>query len=189
MQTAIEKIENIGALRKKNKETQLILQEKALNRVHEILEEAIDVLVDGMGDEDPYVRIRCAEDIIRKVLPDRKVKEITGDGGGPVRVETIDKRAAIVGIVAVLDGMGFEELRQRVENGSKRIFDIDTTAEVCEETEVAGTPADDQGREGPGSDTGPRESSEGVISSKERPGRDISGEQRERSPVRPRRRA
>jgi hypothetical protein len=166
---SVESTDNIIELKRSNKELQLQMQEEALQLVHNSLADAVAVLIDGLDDEDPYIRIRCAEDILRKVLPDKKTKEVTGKGGGPIEIEETDKRAAVLTIVGVLDELGFDELRERA-SGSQRIFEAEFKTEDKEKRRIPETEKADQGRERSGSDQSPGESSEGIVSAEEGPG-------------------
>jgi len=165
------------------KALQLKNYSKALKLLDDNIEEALGVIIKGLHSTDKYFKFRCAELLIRKVLPDKKSKEITGEGGGPVRVETTDKRALVLGIVGMLDQMGFEELRQRVEDGTQRILEVDARAETEETERVEEKETVDTGREGPGQGTGEGESPESPVSAEAEPRDGDFNEGGEGSPV------
>jgi len=161
---------NILELKRKNKEKQLLLQEEAIDLVHNYLADAVQVLVDGLYDEDKWVRIRSAETLLRKALPDKKTKEITGEGGGPIQIEEHDKRTAVINIIGILDELGFDELRERVANGRERVLEIGCGTEGEAKTGIQTPEETDQGRERPRQDQGPGEGSESVIPVEAGPG-------------------
>jgi hypothetical protein len=92
------------------------------------VEQAMDTIIGLLDDKDPYVRLRSAELIIKKYLPDKKIKEITGPEGGPVQIN-IDKREAILQVVGQLDRIGYEELRESARDGNFNLLRPDSGGE------------------------------------------------------------
>lgn len=107
-----------------------------LNLLDDSVEEAFDVIKEGLKDENVWVRIRCAEMILKKYLPDKKIKEIGGIGGGPIEVTNIDRRAAVITMVNILDEIGIEELKEKASDGDFRLFEDDAGAEGEKEEEM-----------------------------------------------------
>ena len=179
---------NILELKRKNKEKQLLMQEQAIDLVHEHLEDAVQVLVDGLYDEDKWIRIRSAETLLRKALPDKKTKEITGEGGGPIQIEEHDKRTAVINIIGILDELGFDELRERVTSGRTGILEVGCRTEGETETGVQEQEEAETGGERPGQDQSATESPESVDASEARPRDRDAIRDGEESPRRSRRR-
>lgn len=109
---------------------------KILNLLDDCAEDALKVLIDGLDDENPWVRVRCAETILKKYIPDKKIKEMTGPGGGPIEVTNIDNRTAILNVINLLDEIDMDELKQRAENGSIRLLETNREPETETEAEV-----------------------------------------------------
>jgi len=109
-----------------------------LKLLDDSVEDAFKVIKDGLKDKEPWVRLRCAEIILKKYLPDKKIREIGGIGGGPIQITNTDKRAAVITIVNILDEMGIDDLREKAKNGDFRIFDVDGRAENEQEKTMGG---------------------------------------------------
>lgn len=122
--------------------------EKAIKMLDDNVEEILGVLIDGLHDPDKYYRFNCAAVLLKKIIPDKKIKQVVGEGGGPVKFEITDKRANILEIVGVLDSMGMDEMKRRFDDAGERIFDAEYRTEEGEEEEVAdGTGTSETGEE------------------------------------------
>ncbi|MFW9871966.1 MAG: hypothetical protein ACFFG0_02615 [Candidatus Thorarchaeota archaeon] len=119
------------------KALQLKKYKKVLQLLDDSVEEAFQVLRDGLRNKDPYMRLRCAEIILKKYLPDKKVKELTGPGGGPIELSNnVDKRTQIINIVNILDEIESDDLKKKVENGNFRLLEDDSRGEESKEERV-----------------------------------------------------
>ena len=108
------------------KALQLKNYEKVLKKLDDNIDDVMDTLLNLLHHEDPYVQIRVAELLLKKYLPDKKIKEITGAGGGPVQInQNIDIRSATLQAVAVLDSMGLEQIREQSETGRFKIIETE----------------------------------------------------------------
>jgi len=106
----------------------------ALKSLDDHVMEALDGLYELMRDDDKYVRLRAIEIVLKKVIPEKKIKEVVGADGGPIQVNNnIDIRALIFDAAAALDGIDLDDLRERSKNGSLKI--IDTHSGRTEEEE------------------------------------------------------
>jgi hypothetical protein len=74
-----------------------------------------------MRSADPWYRFNCASVILRKVVPDRKIKVIEGNPERPIGIEFTDRREAVLSALDLLDDMDIDELRERVSNGNNGI--------------------------------------------------------------------
>lgn len=179
------------------KALQLKNYEKALNLLDNNIEKALNVLINGLestmindrGQEipDKYYRFNCACVLIKKVLPDKKSKEISTPNNKPLSLEIVDRRKIIHDIARELDEMDFDELKRESEkgtfklmkdtdyyfedeqepNGSQGITGTEPGGETKAEGEMAEGTAVDQGREGSGQDQAERESAESSVSAEE----------------------
>ncbi|MCP4648797.1 MAG: hypothetical protein GY853_01775 [PVC group bacterium] len=121
------------------KSKQLKNYDKALKILDDNIEKALGVLVDGLeatkdiynksGEiiaedvPDNYYRFNCACVLIKKVLPDKKAKEITGPGGAPLLPTTvIDRRKVVMNIVRKLDELDLDEVKEMQEKGDFKLF-------------------------------------------------------------------
>ena len=122
---------------KKPKEENLQLKkyQAVIDKLDNSIEHAMDVLIDLLDSDDENIRLRTAELLLKKYLPDKKSKEKEKD---KVVQINIDKRENIVKIVGQLDDMSYEELRERAEDGNIRLFDSNAGTEIEAEGEVEG---------------------------------------------------
>lgn len=109
--------------------------EKALEKLDNAIIKAINVFVDGLHDEDKWYRYNCASVILRKVVPDRKIKEIVGDRDRPISFEFRDMTDAMEKAIEALDDMDIEMI-QRDKNASTRVFEPVPTGERDQEKEM-----------------------------------------------------
>jgi len=109
-------------------------QQKALASLDEHVLEALDGLYELMRDDDKYVRLRAIEIVLKKVIPEKKIKEITGANGEPIQVnQNIDVRQIVLHAAAELDNIDIDELIEASRNGSIKNIGIDTGREGSEE--------------------------------------------------------
>ena len=110
-----------------SKAQQLKNYKKALASLDDHIMEALDNLYELMYDDDKYVRLRAIEIVIKKVIPDKKIKEIVGADGGPVQInQNIDVRALVLDAVEALDSIDLKELQERSISGSTKILESDS---------------------------------------------------------------
>jgi hypothetical protein len=64
---------------------------KAIRMLDDNVEAALQVVIDGLKSESAAYRLKCAELLLKKSMPDKK--EIAGADGGPMLVEVITKDA------------------------------------------------------------------------------------------------
>jgi hypothetical protein len=64
---------------------------KAIRLLDDNIESALQVVIDGLKDENKQYRLKCAEILLKKSLPDKK--EIAGADGSPILVEVVLKDA------------------------------------------------------------------------------------------------
>jgi len=83
-----------GAGRKTRAE-KLSNYDRAIKMLDDSIEMTLQTLIDGLGAKDPVLRIKCAEILLKKTLPDKKRSEITGKDGGAIAITPADVRAAI----------------------------------------------------------------------------------------------
>jgi hypothetical protein len=158
----------IFELQRQTKELQLKNTEKALQIVYENIEKALDVIIKGLSSRDLWYRYNCATFLIKKVLPDKKIREISGPDGGPIKVEEkIDKREQILDMIVVLDSISIDELRRRSENGSKGIFEAEFKTEERSSEEMEREEETDSRGERSGRGPSPRTSTESLVSASE----------------------
>lgn len=130
---------------------------QAIAKLDEGIIPAIQVLLDGLKATtniyskdgtlveadvpDKWYRMNCAVQLLKKAIPDKKIKEITGAEGGPIEVNINNKRENVLAIINYLDNMSLEELRQRAEDGDIQVSEpagrtaIETQATVEGKTE------------------------------------------------------
>lgn len=112
------------------KAKQLQNYDKALKLLDDNIEKALGVLIDGLeatrdvyskdgktlireGIPDYYYRFNCACVLIKKVLPDKKSKEVTGPGGTELPPTTvIDNRKVMFNFVDALDKMDIDDIKE-----------------------------------------------------------------------------
>ena len=112
------------------KALQLKKYEYALKRLDDNTEKIFDVLENLLDDPDPNIRMRVAELFLKKIIPDKKIKEVVGAGGGPVQItQQIDVRALVLDAVGALDSLDIDTIRRRAQDGNFRIIDPDTGTE------------------------------------------------------------
>jgi hypothetical protein len=93
--------------------------QKALESLDDHVIEALDGLYSLMRDDDKYVRLRAIEIVLKKVIPEKKIKQVVGPGGGPVQTQIkVDMRSIILNAAATLDSIDLEELTEASKNGS-----------------------------------------------------------------------
>lgn len=109
--------------------------EKALGRLDGAVMDAIQVFVDGLKSDDPYYRYNCAAVILRKVVPDRKVKEIVGNRDRPISFEFTDMREAMENAIDALDEMDIEMI-QKGSDASRTVFEPLSRGETGTEKEM-----------------------------------------------------
>lgn len=128
------------------KALQLKNYEKALKFLDDTVEEALQVIKDDLHHPDAYVRIRCAELILRKYIPDKKIKEISGKDGGPIELTNVNKHQLTMEILDSLDSMEIDEIKEQVKANkfylsAKGDINAEYTIEAGEEgVESPGTP-------------------------------------------------
>jgi hypothetical protein len=112
----------------------LRFQQKAMESLDEHVMEALDGLYELMRDDDKYVRLRAIEIVLKKVIPEKKVKEIVGADGGPVQInQNVDIRALVLDAAVALDSIDVEELLEASRNGSIKTININPGTEGSEE--------------------------------------------------------
>jgi hypothetical protein len=103
---------------------------KAIALLDEAIEPAIKVLIEGLSATtnvydkkgelieadvpDKWYRMNCAVQLLKKAIPDKKIKEITGAEGGPIEVN-VNKREAVLGVLQILESKTLEELQREIE--------------------------------------------------------------------------
>lgn len=135
------------------KSKQLQNYDKVLKILDDNAERIIKTLIDGLDAEkevydkngnhiatvpDNYYRFNCATVLLKKILPDKKSKEITGPGGKELPPTTvIDNRRVTMTIVDRLDEMDFDEIKQVQKEGTFKLLkkDIDYIFDEEEEEE------------------------------------------------------
>ena len=145
------------------KQLKLKNQEKALKLLDDHIEDAIQVLIDGLKDTDKWFKFNCACTLIKKVLPDKKSHALDPEMGK--MIAPVDKRTLVFNIVNVLDEIGFEDLRQRTQDGSFRLSELDSRGKGETQRDIFAEEDNADGRQGSGEDQSSRESVESIISS------------------------
>lgn len=123
------------------KHKQLQNYDKVLKILDDNAEKIINTLVKGLDAEkviydkngqyvdtvpDNYYRFNCATVLLKKILPDKKTKEITGPGGKELPPTTvIDNRKVTMTIVDRLDEMSFDELKEAQDKGEFKLLKKD----------------------------------------------------------------
>ena len=132
------------------KSLQLKNYEKVLKILDKNAEKALMVLVNGLeavnenGDPDKWMRYQCAVAILKKVLPDKKSKEVTGKNGNPIEVNVVDRREAVLNIVNILDNMDLKDVKEKAKDEDFRLLestrrrDIEAEAQVYRDEEAIG---------------------------------------------------
>jgi len=99
------------------KALQLQKYEHVIKRLDGCIDDVMDELIEMIHHPDPNIRLRVCEMLLKRYVPEKKVKEIVGAGGGPVQVnQNIDIHAQVASVVQALDSMGLEEIRRQSEN-------------------------------------------------------------------------
>lgn len=105
------------------KALQLQKYEHVVKRLDGCIDDVMDELIAMVHHPDPNIRLRVCEMLLKRYIPEKKVKEIVGAGGGPVQVnQNIDIHAAVISAVKVLDSMGLEDIRQQSENEAFKLI-------------------------------------------------------------------
>jgi hypothetical protein len=133
------------------KSRQLKNYDIALKLLDDNIEKALNVLISGLEATkdlytkdgqfiatvpDNYYRFNCATVLVKKVLPDKKTKEITGPGGTALPPSTvIDRRKIVMNIVQNLDEMDLDDVKEMQQNGDFKLLrkNIDYVLEQEEE--------------------------------------------------------
>lgn len=126
---------------------------QAIAKLDEGILPAIQVLIDGLkattnvyskdgtlveaNVPDKWYRMNCAVQLLKKAIPDKKIKEITGAEGGPIEVN-VNKRETVFNILQVLESKSLEELRQEIEDGNFQLSEPDGRAAITTEATVEG---------------------------------------------------
>jgi hypothetical protein len=134
---------------------------QAIKMLDEGLLDAIQVLKDGLkattnvyskdgtlveeNVPDKWFRYNCAIQLLKKAIPDKKIKEITGPEGGPVEVN-INKREAVLSILQIIEDKPLEELRREIEDGSFQLSQSDRRREIEAEEEMEGEAKEERTR-------------------------------------------
>lgn len=109
-------------------------QQKALASLDDHVMEALDGLYELMRDDDKYVRLRAIEIVLKKVIPEKKIKEITGANGEPIQVQNnIDIRQIVLHAAAELDNIDIDELIEASRSGNIKTIGINSGTEGTEE--------------------------------------------------------
>jgi hypothetical protein len=109
-------------------------QQKALASLDDHVMEALDGLYELMRDDDKYVRLRAIEIVLKKVIPEKKIKELVGPDGGPVQIQNnIDVRQIVLHAAAELDNIDIDELIEASRNGNIKSIGINAGTEGEEE--------------------------------------------------------
>ena len=112
-----EFVEQAGVM-KKDKRAAITAYNRSMARLEENVDLALDRLFELVEDEDKYVALRAVEIILKKVVPERKIKEIVGPDGGPVQVnQNIDQRSMVFNVINHLDTFDYDELKRRALDG------------------------------------------------------------------------
>ena len=77
---------------RKKREKAFTNYQKALRLLDDSIEEALSVVIKGLRDEDKAHRLKCAELLIKKALPDKQ--KIDLDQDSTIKVEFIIKDIA-----------------------------------------------------------------------------------------------
>lgn len=139
-------------------------KEKALRLIDGSIEKAIQVLINGLDDADKYYRFNCACTLLKKVLPDKKSGKDSDDEERGKSNQQTDKRTLVFNVINLLDEIGFEELRQRTQDGSFRLLETHARRERKEKDEISGEETIDNVGERPGQDSGATEGDQGSLS-------------------------
>ena len=108
------------------KGTQLQKYEHVVERLDGCIDHVMDRLIEMVDDPDPNIRLRVCEMLLKRYIPEKKVKEIVGANGGPVQInQNTDIRQLTLSVVGVLDEFGLEEIREKSASGSFRLIDDD----------------------------------------------------------------
>jgi len=119
---------------------------KAISLLDDAVVQAIEVLVAGLSDDDKYYRFNCACTILKKVVPDKKRKEISGPNGNPIDIDIVDKRQAVNSVVSILDEISIDELKAKASDGSFRLLEPDTGTKTEKTCPVEGEESTDSSR-------------------------------------------
>lgn len=124
---------------------------KNSDRAWEMLDEnilnALQVVIDGLTSPDRYFKFRCAELLIRKVLPDKKEKQESPERSNSIHFNITDKRSAVLTIVNMLDEMSMDDIKKQVEDGSTKVFEPNPGPEGTEEAGLEEQTETDNGTE------------------------------------------
>lgn len=142
--------------------------EKSTKMIDDALPDAIQVLVDGLSDKDKYYRFNCACTIIKKAIPDKKRKEITGVGGKPIEIKTVDRRESIISIIGILDELDIDELKEQADNGSFRLSEFEPGSITEAEIEMEREAEPNQERGEPEPSTSPEQSVKSPVFAKKK---------------------
>ena len=108
------------------KALQLKRYDEVLKRLDDNIPHVLDRLFELVDDPDPNIRMRVCEMLLRKYLPDKKVKEVTGSNGGPIQVsQTTDVRMLVIAAAGALDGLDIDTIRRKAADGNFRIIEPD----------------------------------------------------------------
>lgn len=114
-----------GAGRKRIHE-QLTNYGRALSLINDHIEDALNVLIEGLQDKDKWYRKACAELLLKKAIADKKQNEhLGGKGSG------IDKQD-IAEAIDEIDSMIGKRIKQAVEGRAEPAEDIVVDAEIIE---------------------------------------------------------
>lgn len=138
------------------------------NKVVKLLDDhavkALETIIELMDHEDPYVQLRSAELILKKVLPDRKVQKVVGDKDNPVRVEVTDRREAVRKVINLLDDIEIDvvtgEIVRDIESEAESIYESVVRREDFENEKIAAEERDGSRRNRYTSGEGETESDE-----------------------------
>lgn len=146
---ALVKEKSIAQIEKGPLAEQFKRKNKAISLLDNAVEQAVNVLVDGLSDDDKYYRFNCACTLIKKVIPDKRRQEISGPGGQPIHIDVVDKRAAVNSVVSILDEISIDELKAKASDGSFRLLEPDTGTETEASFRVEGEAKPDSSRRRP----------------------------------------
>ena len=107
------------------KALQLKKYEYVLKRLDDNTEHILDVLFKLLDSTDENMQLRVAEMLLKKIIPDRKIKEIVGADGGPVQVQqNVDIRQMVINVKDVLDDLDIGEVKEKTEDGNFKIINV-----------------------------------------------------------------
>jgi hypothetical protein len=105
------------------KALQLQKYEHVVKRLDDCIDDVMDELISMIHDPDANIRLRVCEMLLKRYIPEKKIKEVVGANGGAIQVnQNIDVRSAVLVAIEVLDEMGMEQIREASQDGNFRLI-------------------------------------------------------------------